>query len=256
MTSFLTQSNGAMDTTDHRQRWCRSSGCSGTVPLLLPLLLAVVSHQTLATDILPEFGPTDAHWNDTAGNRIEAHSAGMLQSPLDGRWYWYGESKKTSDLSDHGVNCYSADTIAGPWTFEGVSVGQSDIVVKGQTGPWVVERPKVLYNAATKQFVMWFHLDNSGYTFRHAAVAVCDNPTGHFTFVHALQPDGIPSLDMSLFLDPLDGQAYFVRSCDNAYAGISRLAPDFLNTTGLISNHSVSCWLAYGWMRGWLSWCW
>ena len=29
----------------------------------------------------------DTHWNDTDGNRIEAHAAGMLQSPLDSRWY-------------------------------------------------------------------------------------------------------------------------------------------------------------------------
>jgi hypothetical protein len=31
-----------------------------------------------------------------------------------------------------------------------------------------------------------------------------DKPTGPFEFVHALQPDGIPSLDMSLFEDPVD----------------------------------------------------
>jgi hypothetical protein len=72
-----------------------------------------------------------------------------------------------------------------------------------------------------------------------AGVATSDSPSGHFTFKYALQPDGIPSLDMSLFLDPLDHQAYFVRSCDNAYAGISRLTPDFLNSTGIISTHDV-----------------
>ena len=91
----------------------------------------------------------DVHWNDTDGNRIEAHAAGMLQAedgrcaraaavstaapspgahlgPTPGvlraavlvladagRWFWYGESKKTSSLADHGVNCYSAPTIAG-----------------------------------------------------------------------------------------------------------------------------------------------
>ena len=27
-------------------------------------------------------------------------------------------------------------------------------------GPFVVERPKVLYNNMTKKFVLWFHLDN------------------------------------------------------------------------------------------------
>ena len=35
----------------------------------------------------------DTHWNDTAGARIEAHAAGLLQSPTDGRWYWYGQTR-------------------------------------------------------------------------------------------------------------------------------------------------------------------
>jgi len=55
----------------------------------------------------------------------------------------------------------------------------------------------------------------------------------------SMKPDGIKSLDMSLFLDPVDGQAYFVRSCDNKYVGISRLTKDYLSSTGMISNHSV-----------------
>jgi len=33
----------------------------------------------------------------------------------------------------------------------------------------------------------------------------------------------------------VDDQAYFVRSCDNNYTGISRLTDDYLNTTGLLS---------------------
>jgi hypothetical protein len=77
-------------------------------------------------------------------------------------------------------------------------------------------RPKVLFNDATKEYVMWFHLDTSDYQYRHAGVATSSNPAGPFVFAYALQPDGIPSLDMSLFKDPLDGTAYFIRSCDNA----------------------------------------
>ena len=189
----------------------------------------------------PCFDPSCPHWNDTKGERIEAHSAGLLQSPTDGRWYWYGESKKTgtAHLADHGVNCYSAPDISGPWTFEGQVFHQSDITVPGKSGPFIVERPKVLYNAATKKFVMWFHLDTDGYKYRHAGVAIASSPNDHFTFVHALQPDGIPSLDMSLWRDPVDSKAYFIRSCDNSYTGISRLTPDYLNSTGLISRHDV-----------------
>jgi hypothetical protein len=86
---------------------------------------------------------------------------------------------------------------------------------------------------------MWFHLDSFNYNYRHVGIAQSDSPTGPFEYVHGIQPDGIPSLDMSLFLDPLDGTGYFIRSCNNLYAGISRLTSDFLNTTGLISKSTL-----------------
>ena len=73
-------------------------------------------------------------WTDTDGNRIEAHAAGMLQSPLDEKWYWYGESAKGSVDSDgsmlHGVNCYSSSDLAGPWQFEGRVLKQSDVHIE------------------------------------------------------------------------------------------------------------------------------
>jgi hypothetical protein len=84
---------------------------NSAVRTVLLLLLGVQA--SAASIIVPEFNETAPHWLDTNGNRIEAHSAGMLQSPKDGRWYWYGETAKTSDLSTHGVSCYSADSIAG-----------------------------------------------------------------------------------------------------------------------------------------------
>lgn len=186
---------------------------------------------------------SDTHWKDTDGNRIEAHAAGMLQSPIDSRWYWYGESQKTDVISDHGVTCYSAQTIAGPWTNEGMVFTQAQIQQPDCDGPFIVERPKVLYNVKTKKFVMWFHLDAAydgrGYGYRHVGVAQADSPAGPFEYVHGTKPDGINSLDMSLFRDPVDHQAYLIRSCDNKYVGISRLSDDYLNSTGIISQHDV-----------------
>lgn len=210
--------------------------------LLVPLQMAIAIFAAAgmgtkqAGVIRPGFDATAPHWNDTQGNRIEAHAAGLLQAE-DGSWYWYGESKKTSSLADHGVNAYRAETLAGPWTRLGQVFAQQDLppTLNGQKGPFVLERPKVLFNEATKKYVMWMHLDSSGYSFRHAGVAISASPSGPFTFLHALQPDGIPSLDMNLWRDPFDGTAYFIRSCDNQYAGISRLTADYLNTTGIIS---------------------
>ena len=155
--------------------------------------------------VVPCFDSSCRHWNDTAGNRIEAHAAGMLQAP-NGRWYWYGESKKVPQLAQHGVNSYSAPDIAGPWTHEGCVLNQSAILVPGQSGPFIIERPKVLYNTETSTYVMWFHLDTPDYKFAHVGVATATLPQGPFKFVKAFLPDGITSLDMSLFRDPLDHQ--------------------------------------------------
>ena len=155
--------------------------------------------------VVPCFDSSCRHWNDTDGNRIEAHAAGMLQAP-NSRWYWYGESKKVPQLDQHGVNLYSAPDIAGPWAYEGCVLNQSTILVPGQSGPFIIERPKVLYNAKTSTYVMWFHLDTPDYKFAHVGVATASRPQGPFKFVNAFLPDGMKSLDMSLFRDPLDHQ--------------------------------------------------
>ena len=215
---------------------------SALLPLLL-LGLCISISQGISfpppTLIKSNFDTTTPHWNDTSGNRIEAHAAGLLQD--NGIWYWYGESKKTTDLTQHGVNCYtSSQGMSGPWEFVGQVLAQKDIVgpsLHSVTPPYVVERPKVLYNNSTNTYVMWFHLDDAGYKFRHSGVATSSSPSGPFTFAHALQPDNIPSLDMNLWMDPLDNQAYLIRSCDNQYAGISALTSDYMNTTGVISKH-------------------
>ena len=196
--------------------------------------------------IQPCFEESCPPWTDTDGNRIEAHAAGMLQSPLDEKWYWYGESAKGSVDSDgsmlHGVNCYSSSDLAGPWQFEGRVLKQSDVHIehgaaRNVTKPFIIERPKVLFNPRTKTFVMWFHLETEGYLYRHAGVATSQTANGRFSFVHSMQPDGLPSLDMSLFRDPLDDQAYFIRSVNNEYTAISRLTDDYLSSTGIISTH-------------------
>ena len=86
----------------------------------------------------PCFDESCRHWVDTDGNRIEAHAAGMLLSPINGRWYWYGESSKSAaeredeeSLWDNGVNCYSAPGIGGPWRNEGQVLRQTDVKVDG-----------------------------------------------------------------------------------------------------------------------------
>eukprot|EP00928_Gymnodinium_smaydae_P070894 TRINITY_DN54636_c0_g1_i1.p1 TRINITY_DN54636_c0_g1~~TRINITY_DN54636_c0_g1_i1.p1 ORF type:complete len:625 (-),score=118.48 TRINITY_DN54636_c0_g1_i1:56-1930(-) len=233
--------------------------------------------------IRSSFDQHSSHWLDTAGNRIEAHGAGMLYSEPHGRWYWYGESKK-GENEEAGINCYSSASLAGPWTFEGRVLSDHNVHVDGWKHPFILERPKVIYNEKTKKYVMWFHVDHKKmpgaailqtsavrhkrlkrharhhhekqqredrdgfsingtmwerlrtgeYILRRVGVATADHPSGPFRLKHTFQPDHIPSLDMSLFVDD-DKTAYFIRSCNNAFTGISKLTDDYLNTTGLIA---------------------
>jgi hypothetical protein len=81
---------------------------------------------------------------------------------------------------------------------------------------------------------MWWHLDTENFALRSVAVATAPAITGPYTFLSCFKPDGMDSYDMGLYQDD-DGSAYLVRSVYNQYAGISKLTPDYLNTTGVIS---------------------
>lgn len=174
---------------------------------------------------------SEVPWFDDKGNRIEAHGGGWLL--VGHTYYWYGETQKTNDLSTHGVNCYSSTDLI-TWHHEGQSLYQQNITGISVTGPYVVERPKVVYNAMTKLYVLWFHLDTSSYNLRQVGVATSTTPNGAFKFIRGFQPDGLGSLDMTVYADS-DGNAYHIRSVENQYVGISQLSADYLNTTGIIS---------------------
>lgn len=69
-------------------------------------------------------------------------------------------------------------------------LGQKDIVGVSFPSPFVIERPKVMKNPHTQQYVMYIHLDDAIYTSPHVGVATSSSPVGPFKFVHAYKPDG------------------------------------------------------------------
>ena len=122
------------------------------------LLLLFFSLPTLpgTSSIVPCFHESCSPWLDVTGQPIHAHGGGLLQA--DGQWFWYGESEKRTAAGVNsgfsysvGVNCYSAPSITGPWTFHGLMVSQTDLDERlawppkdKRQGPWIIERPKVL----------------------------------------------------------------------------------------------------------------
>ncbi len=127
-------------------------------------------------------------WEDNHGNHINAHGGGMLLH--EGRVYWFGEHKVPGDAGNYaqvGVHCYSSDqNDLVNWKDEGIALrvteGPSDI----QKG-CILERPKVIYNAKTKKFVMWFHLERKGHGYGDArsGVAIADQVAGPYTFLRS-----------------------------------------------------------------------
>lgn len=204
-----------------------------TALCFLALVLVGSSHAAPSAKSANAFHPGEI-WLDTAGVPINAHGGGFLYR--NGTYYWYGEFKtegKGGNLANVGVSCYSSKDLYH-WKNEGialkVSEDPSSDIVKGS----IIERPKVLYNAKTGNYVLWFHLElkGRGYGAARAGVAVSKTPTGPFTFLRSFRPDGEMSRDMTLFQDD-DGKAYLITTSENNQTQhLSQLTDDYLDTTG------------------------
>lgn len=218
----------------------------------------------------PEFAPGQT-WLDTDGHPINAHGGGILFH--DGAYYWYGEFKagKTylpecnkswggTRVDVTGVSCYFSTNLYD-WRNDGIVLPavtndpRSDLY----TGK-VLERPKVIYNKATKRFVMWMHVDSADYAEARCGVAVSDKPTGPFKYLGSFRPDadvwpaawnlsnknsgdaivrdfkkGQMARDLTVFVDD-DGKGYlFYSSEDNPTMHVSLLTDDYLRTSGQYS---------------------
>jgi beta-xylosidase len=134
---------------------------------------------------------------------VQAHGAGIIQ--VGSTYYLIGEDK-TNGSAFQNVNCYSSTDLV-QWTYVGALLSQTS---SGDLGPnRVVERPKVIYNSSTKKYVLYMHIDNSGYSEAKVGVATGDTVCGKYTYLRSWQPLGFQSRDIGLFQDD-DGSAYLL----------------------------------------------
>jgi hypothetical protein len=243
----------------------RATRCSVLLPAVCLLLGLLTGRASSNSDFVP-----GQIWEDTEGHPINAHGGGILS--YEGVYYWYGEAKTgRTFLPDcnkswggtrvdvTGVSCY-ASTNLHDWKNEGFALRAITNVPEHDLHPSkVVERPKVIYNATTKEFVMWMHIDSMDYSAARVGVAVSSTPTGPFRYLESFRPDagvwprnvtdddrkpspsnalardfklGQMARDLTVFVDD-DGKAYlFYASEDNATMHVSLLTPDYHHTTG------------------------
>ena len=154
-----------------------------------------------------EFAPGE-FWPDSLGVHINAHGGGVLFH--EGIYYWFGEHKiegTAGNNAEVGVQVYSSTDLY-QWKNEGIALEVSDDPTSDIARGCILERPKVIYNRQTGKFVMWFHLEikSSGYSSARSGVAVADQPTGPYHFIHSVRPDAgfWPANVPDPFKKPLD----------------------------------------------------
>jgi beta-galactosidase len=140
---------------------------------------------------------------------------------------------------------YESDDLYN-WRYEGVILPCSDDPSSELYAPMRFERPKIIYNDKTKQYVLWCHYVR--YPGKHgfeagqgeAGIAVCDTVNGTYRWVGAMRPidqHGIVR-DCTLYKDK-DGSAYFIYDRDisssfkehNRCLYIVKLTDDYLSCT-------------------------
>ncbi len=246
-------------------QWCSRAALLSLL-VVTPLLLRA---ETSGSSNASVFRPGEV-WRDTDGKAINAHGGGILFHA--GVYYWYGELKEGrtylakvnkkwggTRVVAGGVSCYSSTNLYD-WKNEGVALPSiaedpdHDLACEN-----VIERPKVIYNAKTKKFVMWLHQDSPNYQAARSGVAVSDTPTGPFKYLGSFRPNagvwpvnvtaadqqpgstnflardfegGQMARDMTLFVDD-DGKAYHIYASEgNPTIHVSLLTDDYLKPAG------------------------
>jgi hypothetical protein len=166
-------------------------------------------------------------WYDTQGNDVQAHGAGFLYQ--DGTYYMVGEDRRNGT----GVNLYSSTDLMH-WTFRNkiISTATNSQLADGSR---FIERPKLLYNAKTKTYVVWLHYEGAAYAPAEAGVFKCDKVDGNYEFVRGARPFGNMSRDCGTFVDD-DSTAYFFSSSNNnSDMMIYRLTDDYLDVDSQVN---------------------
>jgi beta-xylosidase len=200
---------------------------------------------------------------DTDGNIINAHGGGFLK--IDNDWYWFGEVRTGQQENTGKVSVYRSPDLYH-WYYEGIALDMSVDPRKV-----AIERPKVIYNAESKKYVMWMHIELHGqYKTAMAGVAQSEKVTGPYNMLSIsyndqgvdpifsdIHPSNNPVInknveranatfirdkqrgqdfrDMTLFKDD-DGKAYIVYSSEaNLSLHISQLDSSYTHTNGNLS---------------------
>ncbi|HZF90354.1 RICIN domain-containing protein [Streptomyces sp.] len=201
--------------------------------ILLALCLGLAGALATAgpAQAAPQTIGNGTQFKDTSGNPVHAHGGGVIK--VGSYYYWFGEHRN-ADHTFRYVDAYRSTDLKN-WQFRNHVLTQAahpELAVAN------IERPKVMYNAATGKFVMWMHKENgTDYSEARAAVAVSDTVDGTYTWQGSFRPlDRHMSRDITVFVDT-DGTGYMVSAARENYdLHIYRLTADYTGVASLVAN--------------------
>lgn len=177
-------------------------------------------------------------WEDTNGNRIQAHGGSIME--VDGTFYWYGENKERSTpgsgIWHWGIRCYSSTDLYN-WTDRGLIIPPEPDDESSPLHPRMsVDRPHIVRHHETGQYVCWIKvMSPQG---QRSTVLVAEHILGPYRIVHAdLKPLGMNAGDFDLVIDPTDGKGYYYFERVHSELICADLTPDLTNVTGYYSTH-------------------
>jgi hypothetical protein len=197
---------------------------SASLVPVLPIRAPQLTAASTVTSAGPQLIEPGKIWPDDRGKHIQAHGGGIIK--VGDTYYWFGEDRSEDNPPRIPVvSCYASKDLAH-WQFRNQVEKAAD---PANLGPgWILERPKVFYNAKTNKFVMYGHLDNKDYRYAHVAVFTCDTVDGDYQYLKDFRPLDQESRDIGQFIDD-DGSAYLIfESRPTKGFFIAKLSDDYL----------------------------
>ena len=201
-------------------------------------------------------------WCDTDGNIINASDGGIIFA--QGKYHWYGmafrplpmaKGPEGGQMTDVGVVMYESEDLLN-WKYEGVILEVSCDPASELYGPMRFERPKIIYNDKTGQYVLWCHYvkypgdhgNSSGEA--DMGLAVCDRVNGKYKwqgYTRPIDSDGFVR-DMTVYKE-FDGVAYLIYdrhiitplNVDRCLY-VVKLSEDYLSFTNEYKRIDVAAW--------------
>jgi beta-xylosidase len=168
------------------------------------LMLAIVSgsHVNAQSTFYP-----GGDWYDVNGNIVQAVEGGIMQ--IGNLYYLWGMDRSQNNYRFRGVNLYSSPDLK-TWTFVNTILSRTSHPDLDNDA--VVERPKLLHNTSTGQFILWVHYEGwNAYSTAEVGYATSSTVGGNYTWQGHFRPLNNDSRDMNVFKDS-DGKAYIISS--------------------------------------------